>query len=89
MFSLLIHAAVAAQRGQARASEYLREAIAAAEKNDMLMAAAAARYRLGEQLGDDEGATLVDEARGWLATQGVVNPPRMVEIVAPGFTNPG
>ena len=47
--------------------------------------AAAARRRLGELLGGDEGQTLVARADAWMRLQRIENPPRMTEMLAPGF----
>ena len=49
---------------------------------------ASARYRLGHILGGDEGAGLVAEAEAWCASEGIVNPERATEILAPGFDPP-
>jgi hypothetical protein len=52
---------------------------------DLALFDAAARRRLGELLGGDEGAALVRKATTWMEAQGVVNPERITELLAPGF----
>jgi tetratricopeptide (TPR) repeat protein len=49
----------------------------------MLHYAAAAQYRRGEAAGDGQGRALMASARSWLVEQGVVNPERMVGLLAP------
>ena len=51
----------------------------------MLLYAAAARRRLGEMLGGDEGRALVETADAWMRSETIVNPERMTEVFAPGF----
>jgi hypothetical protein len=85
-FSHLLHAGVASQRGaKERAATHLGAAILAAAKTDMHVCVAAAKWRLGELVGGDEGARLLAEARAWMKQEAVANPERMLEVVAPGF----
>jgi hypothetical protein len=46
---------------------------------------AAARRRLGEMLGGDEGAALIRDADHRLTGQGVRRPDRLTRMLAPGF----
>ena len=48
---------------------------------------AAAHRRLGELLGGDEGAALARKATSWMEAQGIVNPTRITELLAPGFSH--
>ena len=48
----------------------------------MSIFAAASRRRLGELLGGDDGRALVDEADGWMMSQGIRNPARMAALYA-------
>lgn len=49
----------------------------------------AARRRLGEVIGGDEGKAQRDTAETWFALQGVVNAERLVDMLAPGFGGAG
>jgi serine/threonine protein kinase/tetratricopeptide (TPR) repeat protein len=85
-WALLIRATVASQEGRKQASERaLREAVAAFDESGMMLYREAARYRLGESLGD-AGAEELARANAWLDEQGVVNRPAMIGMLAPGFT---
>ena len=85
-WSLLLGAAMELGRGQREAAVgMLREAIDVAEREQLLLYAAAARRRLGQLVGGDEGVALVAQADAELRAQGVVNPERMVEVYAPGL----
>lgn len=84
-WALLIRATVASQEGRTEASERaLRDAVAAFDASGMMLYREAARYRLGEMLGD-AGAAELTRAKAWLHQQGVVNPPAMIGMLAPGF----
>ena len=48
-------------------------------------AAAGCRYRLGQLVGDERGADLMDSAIGWLEAEGIANPPAMINLLCPGF----
>ena len=67
-------------------SRILAAAVTAAEKTDLLLHAAAARRRLGELLGGEKGAALIAQADEWMAGEGIQNPVRMTEVIAPGFS---
>jgi hypothetical protein len=51
----------------------------------MGMHAAAARYRLGENLKGEEGKMLIHQAVTWIEAQKICNPARAVAVFAPGF----
>jgi len=90
VFGHLIEAAVQAQSGDRTAGvenavAALRRAEVAATSNAMQHLAIAARRRIGELLGGDEGTRLVTEADAWAEEEGIVEPNRMIEVVAPGF----
>ena len=81
----LVRAAVSNARGDAAgASGHLREAIEGASAADMGLFGAAARFALGRLLGREEGRTLEDEARVWMAGQGIRAPERMASLIVPG-----
>ena len=81
-----LRAALAAQAQEpARAVELLREAVAALEQLEMKLFAAAARRRLGELLGGDEGAAYCASADQFLKEQRVAEPERMLAMLTPGF----
>jgi hypothetical protein len=46
---------------------------------------AAARRRLGQLVGGDQGRELIEAADAWMTGQGVRNPVRMTRVYAPGF----
>ena len=46
---------------------------------------ASARYIEGSRMGGPEGQRLVDEADGWMRSQGVKRPDRVAALVVPGF----
>jgi hypothetical protein len=82
----LIRAGVAGVRGDIpRAIVLLADAAQACDTADMRLHAAAARRRLGEFLGGDEGRDLVDAANRWMASQGIRKPDRIVTMYVPGF----
>ena len=83
--SLLIQAGVASVSGEAPlARERLESAEAAFQAADMTHYVAACRYRRGMLAGGDEGEALMTSARDWAKRQGVVNPSRVFEMLAPG-----
>jgi hypothetical protein len=69
----------------ANAVELLREAIAALETLDMSLVASAARMRLGQLIGGDEGTRLVERARKLMTAERIVDPERMCRLFVPGF----
>jgi serine/threonine protein kinase len=64
---------------------HLREAIALSAKHDMNLCAASARLRLAELAGGNEANALRAEAETWMAGEGIRNPRRMVEVIAPAL----
>jgi serine/threonine protein kinase len=85
-FARLIRAGVGAVAGETEnAVGLLREAVEQFEAADMHLVAAAARRRLGEALGGDEGRELVQQADAWMRSQTIQNPSRMAAMYTPGF----
>jgi hypothetical protein len=79
-----ILAGIAAARGErSRAATLFAEAVTRLEEVDMKLYAAAARRRLGEILGGDEGRAQVERADSWMRQQGIQNPARMADVFAP------
>jgi hypothetical protein len=87
-WALLLRAAVFDQAGDlVRATDVLRRAIHHGNAHDLPHVTASARFRLGQILGGAEGGELVASARGWMESQEIKNPERMLEVWAPGFRN--
>ena len=85
----LIRARIAALSGdRPRACRHFAAAIAGYTDQGMLIFAAAARRRLGELLGDDEGSALVAAADEWMSGQGIRDPDRMASLYAAGGPSP-
>jgi tetratricopeptide (TPR) repeat protein len=74
--------AAALATGEGRVRE-LRDTAKLAEEHGMFACAHAARWRLGETLGGDEGESMIAEARAAIAALGVACPERMLEVIAP------
>jgi eukaryotic-like serine/threonine-protein kinase len=84
--ALPLQAALSAQEQKPEAAiEHMREAVVVLEQQEMKLYAAAARRRLGELLGGDEGAEHCAQADQFLADQRVNEPERMLAMLAPGF----
>ena len=82
----LLHAGLAAARGDREAARVqLTAAAAAFDAVDLALHAAVARRRLGRLLGGDEGRALIVAADVWMAGQTIRNPERMTALLAPGF----
>jgi hypothetical protein len=82
----LLRAGAAHARGERdRAVALLRDAIDGFDGAEMALQATVCRRVLGSLVGGDEGRTLSDASEAWMAGQGVKNPARMTELVAPGF----
>ena len=83
----LFLASVAAAQGEREAALVHLDAYEteAGEREEGLARRAVARWRKGELLGGEEGASLVREADRTLRAEGVVNPTRWVAWTAPGF----
>ena len=81
-----IRAAVAARRGDHVTARQLFSAAAQAfENSEMRVHAAAARRRLGELIGGDEGRQLVTTADAFVASLRVVRPERLIVLRAPAL----
>jgi hypothetical protein len=79
-----LRAGVAALRGdKPGAARHLAEAADAFDAVNMGLFAAAARRRLGELLGGDEGRALADRADAWMANQKIKNPAHMAAAIIP------
>ncbi|MBI4510802.1 MAG: AAA family ATPase [Deltaproteobacteria bacterium] len=86
VWAKLLRAAVSFQSGDMpSSSKALREAAILAEENDMLLLAAAAKYREGVLLGGTDGMALKEQAERWLEEEGVKSPEHLLDVVAPGF----
>ncbi len=84
--SMLLRASIARVRGdEGSASALLRRALPALEARDTLLLENAARRRLGETLGGDEGTALIAHADEWMAGQRVRNPARLASMLVPGW----
>jgi len=82
----VIRAALQHQRGDAPGCvRLLREGAAGFDAANMALHAQAARRRLGELLGGDEGRTLVTAADAWMSTQAIAEPARMAALLVPGL----
>lgn len=80
----MVRAGVAEHRGQAElAVRHYREAVQGFQAAGMTMREAAARLRLGELLGGDQGRGLVGEALARMNEQNVRNPIRFSLALAP------
>jgi eukaryotic-like serine/threonine-protein kinase len=88
--SLLLRAQVAAIGGDRPAVlALLQRAITAFEGANMALHAQAARRRLGELVEDrDAGRALVTQVDEWMHAQGVRNPVRLTQVLAPRFALP-
>jgi serine/threonine protein kinase len=85
----LVRAAAAVQHQDAdRAVAILREAMPICEEAGVHLCAAVARRRLGELLRGSVGRVLIKEADAWMRGEGIKDPERLCEVVAPGFTRP-
>jgi hypothetical protein len=79
-----LRAGVAALRGDKPAAvRHLAEAAEAFDAVNMGLFAAAARRRLGEWLGGDEGGALAERADAWMAKQKIKDPTRMAAAIIP------
>ncbi len=72
-----------------RAVQELRRALGALEKQETMLHATAARRRLGEAVGGDEGRAMIARADEWFAREGVKNPARTVAMLVPGWPDAG
>jgi serine/threonine protein kinase len=82
----IIRAGVAGAQGDKEAARrYLIGAAERFEALDMGLWARAARRRLGELIGGEDGRDLVAEADAWMNDQTIRNPARMTAMLVPGF----
>lgn len=70
-----------------KAIEALREAVASFDALHMIGPAMGARWRLGQLLGGDEGAALLERARAWLRGIHAARPEQIVAVAMPGFAS--
>ena len=84
---LVLAGAAAIRSDTERAAELAGRAAAGFVRWDMAGYAAAARRRHGWLVGGREGEAEVTAADAWMASQDVVDPGRMTEMLAPGFPN--
>lgn len=84
--SAFLFAQVEALRGRRPSTiERLKEAIREYETADMALHAGAAKCRLGEYVGPDEGAGFLEDGLSQLKQQSIAAPQRMVRLLSPGF----
>ena len=84
--SVLLNAAVAYLEGDASlAAERLAAAAEGFDRAQMKLYTAVARRRLSELANDESTRELRRQADEWMGAQGIVNPPRMTRLIAPGF----
>ena len=87
--ALTLQAALAATRGRTRrALDLLGTAEPLADGVDMSLLSSIIRRRRGELLGGDTGSALISSADLAMGAQGIVNPARLSEVYAPGFSRP-
>lgn len=83
----LVRAAVSAHRGDIEvAISILKSATQSLDQADMNLFAAAARWRMGELIGGNRGDASIRQADESMRAQGIVNPRRIVDTLAPGFS---
>jgi len=85
-FALQIEASIAHLSGQPmRCREGLQAAAALLEQVNMHFYAAAIRWRLGELIGGEPGASLIARSDALYREQGVAAPARLVSMMTPGL----
>jgi hypothetical protein len=85
-FDPLLRAGIAAVQGNTEtAAHLLAKSVAGFEAAKMRLFAAAARRRLGETIGGDEGAGFIQEADSFMRRQSIRSPERMTNLLVPGF----
>jgi serine/threonine protein kinase len=85
-FDPLLRAGIAAVQGNSEtAAHLLAKSVAGFEAAKMRLFAAAARRRLGETIGGDEGAGFIQEADSFMRRQSIRSPERMTNMLVPGF----
>ena len=84
----LVRAAVAAMtHDEDGLLRELRRAVALADRHGLCLTGAAARVRLADVVGGDEGESLRRAADAWMTAAQVRDPARVVAMEAPGFTS--
>ncbi len=76
---------IAADRDQAIQS--LRDALVLLEPHESRLHMAVTRRRLGQTLGGDQGAAMIEEAEGWMRGQTITHPGRVSAMHLPGWDN--
>jgi hypothetical protein len=85
----LIRAGIANRKGDLdKTKQLLEEALSGLTACELGLFAAAARRRLGQLIGGDQGKALITEADRWMTAQGIRKPHRMAAVYAPGFADP-
>jgi hypothetical protein len=85
-FAAHVRAGIASVRGDEAASvALLRRAIEGFDQGGLDLYAAAARRRLGQLVGGDEGQALIARGDAWMAGQGIRVPDKMARAFASGF----
>jgi hypothetical protein len=85
-FAAYLRAGIAAVRGdEDAAAALLRRAIDGFDRGGLALYAAAARRRLGQFVGGDEGKSLIARCDDWMAGQGIRVPEKMARACASGF----
>jgi hypothetical protein len=86
VFARLLAATVDVRGGDRESAvARLREGAEVADEHGMRAHAAAARRRVGELIGGDEGAATIAGADESMVNNGVVNPERMTQLLTPGL----
>ena len=84
-FAHLVRAGVASLVADAAvAADHLAAAAAGFDAASMSLYAAAGRRRRGQLLGPRDGARLISEADDWMRSQGIREPERFADVLAPG-----
>lgn len=85
----LVEAVAAMARGEvSRAVALFGQAEDGFVAAGMVFHANVARRRLGRLMGGSTGAKMVEDTSAWMDSQGVRNPDRLAEILAPGSADP-
>jgi|CZKU01.1.fsa_nt_gi serine/threonine protein kinase len=85
LLASILRAGVASVAGQRdRAAECLRATIDRASETDMALHRLAAKYQLGMLTGGDSGDDLVRAAADAMQAQGIRDPGRFADVIAPG-----
>lgn len=85
VYSALVEAGIAGRSRDVTAIAKLREASALAERFDLRLHGAAARYQLGKLIGGTEGQEHVEAGELIMRSEGVANPERFATWFVPGL----